>query len=165
MKKQRELPTDEAELLKSAKLRAMNLLKVRDRTERQLRERLAMDGYPEQMVEEAVNYVKSYHYVDDRTYAENYIAYRLGSKSRSALRGELIQKGVDSHLVDEVLEETEQDDTEALRKAVEKKCRSLPQPYDIKQKEKIYAALMRKGFQLSDIKKEVADYLASAAEN
>ena len=48
---------------KRAKKRAMHLLEKMDRTESDLREKLRMNGYPQELVDEAVDYVKRYHYI------------------------------------------------------------------------------------------------------
>ena len=58
-----------------AKKRAMFLLEQMDRTESQLREKLRKNGYPDVCVEEALLYVKKYHYIDDLRYAVHYIKY------------------------------------------------------------------------------------------
>ena len=64
---------------KRAKKRAMHLLEKMDRTESNLREKLRMNGYPQELVDEAVDYVKRYHYIDDRRYAENYVRFHAGA--------------------------------------------------------------------------------------
>ena len=69
---------------KRAKKRAMHLLEKMDRTESNLREKLRMNGYPQELVDEAVDYVKRYHYIDDRRYAENYVRFHQGQKKRGA---------------------------------------------------------------------------------
>ena len=56
-------------LPKRAKLRCMNLLQKREYTEKQLRDKLAQGGYSEDIAEEALDYVKSFHYIDDTRYA------------------------------------------------------------------------------------------------
>ena len=43
---------------KRAKKRAMHLLEKMDRTERNLREKLRLNGYPEKLIDDAVEYVK-----------------------------------------------------------------------------------------------------------
>ena len=58
---------------KRAKKRALHLLEKMDRTEKNLKDKLLQNGYPNKLAEEAVAYVKSYHYVDDLRYAKNYI--------------------------------------------------------------------------------------------
>ena len=52
-----------------AKRYAMNLLVKMDRTERELREKLKKNGYPAEVSRKAVDYVKSYGYIDDARYA------------------------------------------------------------------------------------------------
>ena len=75
--------------------RAMHLLEHMDRTEKGLRDKLRQSDYPEDMIEYAIAYVKSYGYVDDARYARNYIRYRLDQKTRQQLMQELYRKGVD----------------------------------------------------------------------
>ena len=62
-------------LPKRAKLRAMNLLQSRDYTKSGLAEKLRQGLYPEQVIETALDYVSSYHYIDDVRYAKSYIHY------------------------------------------------------------------------------------------
>ena len=56
---------------KEAIRKAMRLLVSRDRSEQELRDRLAREGYDPESAEAAIEYVKSYGYVNDRRYAEN----------------------------------------------------------------------------------------------
>ena len=49
---------------KRAKKRTMHLLEQMDRTEYQLRDKLAQGGYPAECIDDAVAYVKEYHYLD-----------------------------------------------------------------------------------------------------
>ena len=59
-------------VLKRAKLRAMHLLTDMDRTEYQLKNKLIMGGYPEDIAEQALEYVKSFGYINDREYARRF---------------------------------------------------------------------------------------------
>ena len=52
-------------LPKRAKLRCMNILKSADKTEWQLRTRLRQGGYPKKVEDIAIEYVRSFHYIDD----------------------------------------------------------------------------------------------------
>ena len=60
---------------KRATKRAMHILERQERTEYQLREKLLQNGYPEESIEDAIDYVKHYHYVDDLRYAKTFIRY------------------------------------------------------------------------------------------
>ncbi len=131
---------------KRAKKRAMYLLQKMDRTEYQLRKKLEENGYPQEVVESAVDYVKSYHYIDDFRYASAYVRCRQGQKSRLQLKAALQQKGVSGEVIARALEEAYVEGEEGLiRKLLEKKHYDS-ENMEQKEKYKIYQYLMRKGF-------------------
>lgn len=101
-------------LPKRAKLRAMNLLKSRPYTEYQLSKKLKDGGYPQEIIEEALDYVKSFHYVDDRQYAMDYMEYHKDGKSRNQLVKALLTKGIPQSLIQECFEEVVGEDKERL---------------------------------------------------
>ena len=86
-------------LKKRACLRCMNLLKTSDRTVQQLTGRLRLDGYPEEVIRFALDYVASFHYTDDSRYAQNYVRMMSARKSRRQIESELLGKGVDHEVV------------------------------------------------------------------
>ncbi|MDD2959570.1 MAG: regulatory protein RecX [Lachnospiraceae bacterium] len=140
-------------LSKRAKLRCMYLLKSMDKTESQLRQKLLKDEYPEEIIEEAIAYVKSYHYVDDARYALHYIEYKKWSRSRQQIKYDLMGKGISTDLIEAAWDETEPvDETLQIRKWADKKHFD-PENADRKETQKFFQFLMRKGFLLSDIKK------------
>ena len=91
-------------ILKRAKLRAMHLLEDMDRTEASLREKLRQGLYPQNMIDMAIEYVKSFGYLNDARYAENFIRSRQNSKSRKEIQAALLQKGVSSELIGQAME-------------------------------------------------------------
>lgn len=109
-------------VLKRAKRKAMSLLQSMDRTESELRDRLLRQDFPEETVDQAVRYVKSFGYVDDRRYAESFILSRKGRKSRREIYAELSGKKIDGEIVDEMMERCyeESDSGEALRHLLRK---------------------------------------------
>ena len=139
-------------LAKRAKKRAMHLLEKMDRTEKQLRDKLTENGYPNDLVDEAVEYVKSYHYIDDRRYAENYIRYRQESKSRILLKNELLRKGISSQIIDEAMEAEYQMDPRTLIDQWLKKKGYSSSEQDSEKERKIGQFLLRKGFSWEDIR-------------
>lgn len=146
----------ESVLPKRAKLRCMNLLKARAYTEKQLRDKLSQGGYTEQLVDMAIGYVKSYGYIDDRTYAEDYIAYHMENKSRKRMEFDLYRKGIDRRLVGEILdgmqEEGEAPDEFSLAKKILMKKNYDPEFATNKEKQKMAAYLYRKGFDMDIIR-------------
>lgn len=123
-----------------------------DRTEAQLREKLLAAEFEPEIVEQAMDYVKSFGYLDDERYVRNYIAYRSQSKSRRQIEQELLfRKGVSRELIQKVYEEAEPSDERALiRRQLEKKHYDSEE-CDEKQRQKLIASLLRKGFQMGDI--------------
>lgn len=94
-----------------AKRRAMNLLQTRDYTEGGLREKLRGGDYPENCIEEALAYVKSYGYVDDHRYAKDFISYHLDRKSRTRIEQDLMRKGIGKDTIRAIFEELEEEGT------------------------------------------------------
>lgn len=136
---------------KRATKRAMHLLEQQERTERQLREKLAQNDYPQEAIEEAVAYVKSYHYLDDARYARTFIRYHQEERSRMRLEADLLRRGVPKDIIaDSMEQEYASDEKEQIRRLLEKKQFS-PDTADQKELQKMYGFLMRKGFRSADI--------------
>lgn len=142
-----------AVLSRRAKLRCMNLLKTMDRTQEQLRRKLRQGEYPETVIEEALEYVESYHYTDDLRYAKNYIDSRKETKSRQQIRFDLLERGVASDLVEQAWEESEPVDETALILRWAEKKRFDPADAGPEETRRFYQFLQRKGFSYPDIKK------------
>ena len=116
-------------LPKRAKLRAMNLLKARAYTEKQLTDKLREGGYPESIIEDAISYVISYGYLNDRFYAADYIEYNKETRSRTQIFNSLIQKGIPKEIVEEVWEENVQEEGKDLEQKHMRKNRSFQHFY------------------------------------
>ena len=140
------------EEVRRAKLRALHLLTAMDRTEAQLREKLEV-SYCEQAVEEAVAYVKNYGYLDDERYVKVYIESKSRTKSRKQIEQDLIsKKGVSKEAVYRGFEQAQMADVvEVIQKYMQKK-KIDPQTCDYEQKQKFFAYMMRKGFQIEELK-------------
>lgn len=153
----------DAALRKRVRLRCMHLLQKADKTERQLRQKLKEGGYPPFLVDDALDYVKSYHYVDDERYARYYVQQQSAGKSRLRLKQDLQTKGVPEEIIRLVLEEEEVDEEASLRKLAQKKVASVrPQtPVDW---QKISRYLAGKGYGFSTIR-HVIGQLQDEAED
>ncbi len=148
-------------LPKRAKLRAMNLLQKKDYTKKQLTDKLSEGLYPSEVIEEAIKYVESYKYLDDERFARDYIAYHMSTRSRNRIIQDLSSKGISKDVFMPVLEELyeeEGDDSEMdqIRKLLQKKHYD-PENTEFKDKQKIIAFLMRRGFNMSDIRKAMEE--------
>ena len=87
-------------LPKRLKLRAMNLLQKRSYTREGLRRKLAESRYPEYLIEEALEYVAAYRYLDDLRYAEEYIRCYSENRSKRRIQQELFTKGITAEVAE-----------------------------------------------------------------
>lgn len=134
-----------------AKKRAMHLLEQMDRTESQLYDKLSQNGYPEVCIQMAIDYVKSYHYIDDLRYAKTYVRQQQHKKSRQRLRMDLMKKGVGKGLIEEALEEEfASDERDKIKELLEKRRYDYTTK-DVKEQQRTYQFLLRRGYRSSDI--------------
>lgn len=140
------------ETLQKAKRKALRLLEHMDRTEAGLQEKLLDAGFDEDTAAQAVEYAKSFGYIDDERYVRNYIEYRREQKSRRQLEQELqYKKGVSPALIRKVYEEMEPADEKAIIRRHLLKKHYDPSGQDEGQKRRMIASLVRKGFHMGDI--------------
>lgn len=146
-------------LIKRARRRVMHLLEKMDRTEEQLRTKLRQGYYPEDVIEDAIGYVKGYHYLDDLRYAQNYVRSHKEKKSRRMVQMELQKRGVAKEWILQALEEEyeQESEQEQILRWIQKKDYSS-ETADLKEKQRMYQFLLRKGFCPNDIL-HALDYL------
>ena len=143
---------------------AMQILEFKSRTEQELRQKLKAKDYSEEQIEDAVEYVKGFGYINDRRYAETYILNRQQDKSRTKIMQDLMQKGIDLSIAEEAWEEacdSERSERDILREQVQKKLASIDAP-DEKQLRRVFAFFMRRGFKYEDIAAVVRETVNSS---
>ena len=146
-------------LPKRAKLRAMNLLKGREYTTKQLHDKLMDGGYPERIIDEALAYVKSFHYTDDLRYAVAYITGHESTRSRRRIEQDLLGKGIDKHTLEKAWQEWEvqggaQDEQTMIRELLKKRGYD-PKTADRKEKQRQGTFLLRKGFSGENVRRAI----------
>lgn len=143
-------------ILKRAKLRAMHLLTDMARTESGLREKLRQGMYPEDIIEEALFYVRSFGYLNDRKYAENFIESRKNRKSKKEIYAMLCNKGVPAEQIEEAFASCypEEGEQEAIRRIIEKKRVDVAHA-SWEELQKLCRYLARKGFRFEDINRVI----------
>lgn len=144
-------------LPKRAKLRAMNLLKTRPYTVKAMRDKLTDGGYPENIIDEAIDYVSSFNYLNDAQYARDYIYTYKDRKNKNCIFRDLSNKGIAKEIIIEAYEEEAADDQNELEKAqilkfVTKKG-YFDREFTFNDKQKLLASLYRKGFSIDLINK------------
>ncbi|MDO4189072.1 MAG: regulatory protein RecX [Lachnospiraceae bacterium] len=144
-------------LVKRCKKRAMNLLMKGDMTEMKLRSKLSDGRYSENVINQAIDYVKGYHYIDDRRYAMSFISWKASIDSKNTIRRKLIEKGVSKDIIDSCIEEYYVEDElnrncerELIEKLIRKKYKEID-TLQYEEKQKLIASIMRKGFSYYDV--------------
>ena len=146
--------SSEEKLLQRCKERSLYLLTGTAKTERRLKEKLEKSQrYTEDVIAKTIAFLKEYDYLNDYQYALRYLEENGGKRSLRDMKAKLFQRGVDSASLTEAIEvfqekqreEEGNPEREALLKCLEKKRRSLDLT-DPKEKQRLYAFLMRKGF-------------------
>lgn len=144
-------------LNKRARERSLFLLKDMDKTEKQIRDKLKLGDYPEDIINNAIEFLKKYGYVDDIRYAKLYISSKQNSKSIKQIELELYKKGVNKENVSKVLLEMDLSNEEALNKLIEK----IIKKYDLNDKtqyNKMCRCLLGKGFSYGEIQEALFKY-------
>lgn len=143
-------------LPKRARERILNLLKVGDKTVWEARKKLKESLYPDSIIEETLDILQEYTYLDDEAYVRNYIEVKQNRKSLAEMKQNLMAKGISQDTLRTVLYDVEADCTPAIMKYLTKKHYSDDMPYE--EKQKVWAYLMRRGFRSGDIRKVCDDF-------
>lgn len=144
-------------LPKRAKKRSLMLLQKKDYTEVELRRKLQDGEYPQNAIDEAIDYVKAFHYIDDERYCRAYINCYASKWSKQQITTKLLAKGIDKRLTHAIYNELLQDgqldcnEEELIRDILRKKHYDAKN-CDYKQRQKLYQHLLYKGFSMEQIR-------------
>lgn len=139
---------------------AWRLLSFRPRSEKELINRLKQKGYEEKWIEEAIQKLKDYRYINDESFARSFASDRLNIKKigSNGLKYELKQKGISSEIIEEVLDDLvdEEKEFEQGVELCEKKLKTLKETEPFKKKQKLLQFLVRKGYSFDTAKQVVS---------
>lgn len=128
--------------LATAKARAVAYIGIsRHRTSGKIRDKLSKDGFTNDTIDEAISYLESIDYVDDRRAASHILAQYRGRKgrSRNLLSSLLVSRGIPSTIAESVLDAGDSDEQRALDLV----SSYFPQGAD---RQSIYKRLISRGF-------------------
>ncbi|MCG9598479.1 recombination regulator RecX [Vibrio sp. Isolate25] len=110
----------------SSKEMAIYLLSRRDHGEYELYQKLAMKGYDDDAIQEAVNFCLDHNYLDDLRFAKSQIRQHVyKGHGERRIRQELKQKRVPDSVIEQAMEEEPQDWFELAKNAAEKKFKGI----------------------------------------
>ncbi|HEY8561769.1 MAG TPA: RecX family transcriptional regulator [Pyrinomonadaceae bacterium] len=145
--------------------RAVNLLTYKPRSVKELRERLLeKDWTNEQIVDETIEKLKFYGYVDDAQFAKSLAASQIRQKpvGKRVLKQKLAQKKLDRETVDEAIEKAleETPEEEIIDRAIEKRLRLKGKPETREDAKKFYDFLLRQGFSYDLVSRKMREIAA-----
>lgn len=122
--------------------KAMTHLSATMKTKKQMTDFLAKKGYTEAVQAYVLERLEYYKFVDDYAYCRAYVNSVEG-KGKRALEADLVKRGAERSAIEEVLDEVEEDDGEAL-KILEKYMRG--KEFSKENLYKCFKYLISKGF-------------------
>lgn len=122
--------------------KAVNLLSKGSKTVKELRDYLKKKGYLEQVCEYVIQKLQEYKYINDEEYAKMFVQDKKNYKGKFILKQLLLQKGIDSHVIDKTLNGLNQ--TEEIDLICEKYMKNKDKTKENKQK--LYRYLLSRGF-------------------
>lgn len=141
--------------------KAVRFLSIRPRSEKEMREYLAKKNTPEQITEKIIAFFIEKKFLNDEEFARMWVRNRttLKPKSKRIIKLELLQKGIDSDTIEQVLagedDEKAVSDIDQARKLARSR---LPRYKSLTRQElyqKLGGYLARKGFSWEVIKKSI----------
>lgn len=133
---------------------ALRLIEFRDRTEKELSDKLKEKGYSENDIDDEIEFLKSYGYINDKRFAEHFTHDAISIKKwgKIRIRTELIRKGIDREIIDNSIEDAFlgiEDD----RVLSQMQSRFGNSDFsNVKERTRIFNFFMRRGFSAEEIK-------------
>lgn len=140
-----------------AKSRGMWFLDRSDYSEKTLYEKICAGGISSSAAAKAVARLKDLGLVNDEVFARR-LAERMNESgiSKRECYAKLYAKGIPSAVIKEVLDETDFDEISQIETVISKKYRTKIS--DKENIQKVYAALIRKGFSYSAVREAIKKY-------
>ena len=145
-----------------AKESCLRLFKIRDRSEREIRNRLLQKKFSKETVTETIQYLKGSGLIDDRQFTRSWIQARLNKPyGLKRINFELRQKGISDDLAKEELSHAK--DTYREEEVVLSLIKSRASRYKaldpLKRKQHLFSYLAQRGFHSDAINKGIAKFL------
>lgn len=146
-------------LLANCKERSLYILSKYSKTEKELRDKLKSGKkYNDDTIDKTIEFLKKHKYIDDEAFVKRYFEIHKNNNSYRQMKNKLFIKGIKKELIDKILLEEfndeKIDESNTIKKLLLKK---YPNYYkekddmDIKEKNKVFSYLARKGFSYEDI--------------
>jgi len=152
------------EVLERARNKALSLIALRPRTEKEIRERLkrylkksnllsaalpvSLQMALGRVIDKTIIRLKKKKLIDDKEFCRWWIEQRFVFRPRSALeiKSELFRKGIKKEMIERVFQETDYSEKKMIEKLIEKKAGHWGKMSEGERRKKLTLYLTRKGF-------------------
>jgi regulatory protein len=139
-------------------------LAIRNRSEKEIRDYLIRKKAADEIIDEIITRLKKQKFLDDEVFARGWIISRarFRPKGKSAIKFELLKKGVAKEIIEKVMSEKIEDLPDELTQAKNLIGRRIEKLKDAPRQEiynKVGSFLARRGFNWETIKKAIDSLL------
>jgi len=134
------------------------LLRFRPRSEKELSTRLKQKKFAKPLIDDTIQYFKSIDLINDEDFAKRWITSRLSKPVGSKrIYFELLEKGICKSVIQKHLEEAtaNYDQEEIVSNLAKHRIQQYKNIDPLKEKQRIYGYLLRKGFDTNIIQKVI----------
>ena len=139
-----------AEERKKAFERAIRILSYRDRSEKEMRDKLSEAKYDDAIIEFVIAELKRLNLINDKNFAQLFARTKMANKpmGKFLLKRELLQKGLSEEIIEGVIEKIyqEKDEYQIAFEIAARRKRQYKNIDEKKAKKKISDLLARRGF-------------------
>jgi regulatory protein len=143
---------------RKAKNTCFRLLKIRLRSEQELRDKLSAKNHPILIAEQTIRYFKDCELIDDRLFARQWTSSRLKKPfGFGRIRLELQKKGIEAAIIDEALTEAghQYDELAVVMPLAKHRATKYGNVSPEKIRQRVYGYLSRRGFNTNTIMKAI----------
>ena len=145
---------------------AIKIIERSYKTEKEIRDKLKQKGYEEKQINNSIDFVKEYNFINDNTYAKAFIKDKLSSKGSQKIKYDLMKKGIAKDIIEENLIKVDKNEEKEVALNVgRKKYESIrrKESDNYKLSGKLYRFLISRGYAY-DIVKDVVKEIMSLDE-
>lgn len=142
---------------------AIKIIERSYKTEKEIRDKLKQKGYEEKQINNSIDFLKEYNFINDNTYAKAFIKDKLSSKGSQKIKYDLMKKGIAKDIIEENLIKVDKNEEKEVALNVgRKKYESIrrKESDNYKLSGKLYRFLISRGYAY-DIVKDVVKEIMS----
>ena len=156
------------EVYSKAKADALNFISYRMRSESEVKKKLFELGYTPEMIDTTIDFLYEYSYLNDFEFTKSFIHDKatLSRHSIYRIRHDLRQKGVNSEIIEKALNhyrdqmiDFDYDNAKVLSLKKYKQLHNKRKYNEYELKQRVYQALVQKGFNIYTVKESLQDAL------